>query len=279
MPPDRRLRRSVRPAAHEDDQIAQRVDLDRVTGLDDGGAVELLDDRRPFEAGAGREAVEQAKIRLSSQTETEISIPFLTPDFSFSYKLTREELERLTKDIIERTRAHCLRSLADAKLEVQDLDQVILVGGQTRMPLVRRLVAEWFGCAEFTEERGGLRIGDQYHQRSGPLLNTYAEAHANDLAWKNAIAPINHIPPAAERSVPQFLTRGTRDQLIRDEMVKEFTDALVKAGQRVEYVQVGGAGHAFFDWKPDDRTKATFAQYGVYYAASMKRFFESTLYP
>jgi acetyl esterase/lipase len=114
---------------------------------------------------------------------------------------------------------------------------------------------------------------------SGALLNTYSEAHVDDPAWKNAIAPIDHIPPAAERSVPQFLTRGTRDQLIRDEMVKAFTDALVKAGQRVEYVQVGGAGHAFFDWKPDERTKATFAQYGVYYAASMKRFFESTLYP
>ena len=114
---------------------------------------------------------------------------------------------------------------------------------------------------------------------SGPLLNTNFDAHVNDLEWKNAIAPINHIPPAAERSVPQFLTRGTRDQLIRDEMVKEFTDALVKAGQRVEYVQVGGAGHAFFDWKPDERTKATFAQYGVYYAASMRKFFESIFDP
>jgi molecular chaperone DnaK len=119
-----------------------------------------------------REAAEQAKIRLSSQTETEISLPFLTSDFSFSYTLIREELERLTKDIIERTRAHCLRSLADAKLEMQDLDQVILVGGQTRMPLVRRLVAEWFGCAEFEEERGGLRLGQEFHKRSGPLLNT-----------------------------------------------------------------------------------------------------------
>jgi acetyl esterase/lipase len=112
----------------------------------------------------------------------------------------------------------------------------------------------------------------------GPLLNPYSEAHANDAAWKAAIAPLSHIPPAAERSVPQFLTRGTQDGLIRDEYVKEFTDALVKAGQRAEYVQVGGAGHAFFDWKPDDRTKATFAKYGVYYAARMKAFFESVLY-
>jgi hypothetical protein len=55
-------------------------------------------------------------------------------------------------------------------------------------------------------------------------------------------------------------------------------DALVKAGQRVEYVQIGGASHAFFDWKPDATTKGTFAQFGVYYAAEMKAFFTSVLY-
>ncbi len=119
-----------------------------------------------------REAAEAAKIRLSTETETEIALPFLTPDFSFSHRLTRDELERLTRDLIERTRPHCLRSLADAKLEAKQLDQVILVGGQTRMPLVRRLVGEWFGCAEFEEERGGVRLGDSFHERSGPLLNT-----------------------------------------------------------------------------------------------------------
>jgi acetyl esterase/lipase len=112
----------------------------------------------------------------------------------------------------------------------------------------------------------------------GALLNPYSEEHAKDPAWKEAIAPLSHIPPVTERAVPQYLVRGTRDQLIRDETVKEFTDALVKSGQRAEYVQVGGAGHAFFDWKPDDATKATFAKYGVYYAAGMKAFFESVLY-
>ncbi len=119
-----------------------------------------------------REAAEQAKIKLSTETETEIALPFITPDFSFSYRLTRDELERLTRDIVERTRAHCLRSLADAKLEAKDLDQVILVGGQTRMPLVRRLVSEWFGCAEFEETRGGIRLGTDFHKGSGPQLNT-----------------------------------------------------------------------------------------------------------
>ena len=119
-----------------------------------------------------REAAEQAKIKLSTEMEADIALPFLTSDFSFSYKLTRAELEGLTREIVGRTRQHCLRALADAKLQASDLDQVILVGGQTRMPLVRKLVGEWFGCAEFEEERGGIRIGEDHHKRRGPLLNT-----------------------------------------------------------------------------------------------------------
>lgn len=119
-----------------------------------------------------REAAEAAKIKLSTETEVEIALPFLTPDFSFNYKLTRDELENLTRDIITRTRSHCLRALADAKLEAKDLDQVILVGGQTRMPLVRKFVAELFNCAEFEETRGSLRLGQDFHRASGPQLNT-----------------------------------------------------------------------------------------------------------
>ncbi len=110
-------------------------------------------------------------------------------------------------------------------------------------------------------------------------LNSYSETPAADKSDVAAIAPLVHIPAVADRVVPEFLVRGTRDQLISDNDVKEFTDALVKAGQRAEYVQVGGASHAFFDWKPDERTKATFAKYGVYYAAAMKNFFLSVLYP
>ncbi len=102
----------------------------------------------------------------------EIALPFLTPDFSFSCRLTRAELENLTRDIIARTRPHCLRALADARIEPKDLDQVILVGGQTRMPLVRKFVSELFGCAEFEETRGGIRLGSDYHKSGGPQLNT-----------------------------------------------------------------------------------------------------------
>lgn len=112
---------------------------------------------------------------------------------------------------------------------------------------------------------------------SATMLNLYSDNPAADQSWKEAVAPLSHIPPATERPVPQFLTRGTRDPLITDAAVKEFVDALVKAGQRAEYVQVGGASHAFFDWKPDDTTKATFEKYGVYYAAAMKTFFLSVL--
>ena len=119
-----------------------------------------------------REAAEQAKIQLSAETEADIALPFLTSEFSFSYKLTRAELESLTRDIIARTRPHCLRALADAKIEPKNLDQVILVGGQTRMPLVRKFVSDLFGCAEFEETRGGLRLGTEYHTAGGPQLNT-----------------------------------------------------------------------------------------------------------
>lgn len=119
-----------------------------------------------------RETAEETKIRLSTETAVEIALPFLTAGFSFQYTLQRGQLEDLTRDIIMRTRPHCLRSLADAKVEARDLDQVILVGGQTRMPLVRRVAAEIFGCAEFDETRGDIRLGTAYHRSPGPLLNT-----------------------------------------------------------------------------------------------------------
>ncbi|HEY3913913.1 MAG TPA: Hsp70 family protein [Verrucomicrobiae bacterium] len=118
-----------------------------------------------------REIAEQAKIRLSTEESVDLALPFISTGFHFQYTLRRAELEELTRDLILRTRQHCLRSLADAKLETRDLDQVILVGGQTRMPLVRRIVAEIFGCAEFEETRGDLRLGTDYHKTSGPQLN------------------------------------------------------------------------------------------------------------
>jgi molecular chaperone DnaK len=119
-----------------------------------------------------RDAAEAAKIRLSTGEQAAIALPFIAPNFHFDYTLSRAALEDLTRDIIRRTRPLCLRSLADAKLEPRDLDQVILVGGQTRMPLVRRFAADLFGCAEFDEARGDIRLGDAHHKAAGPRLNT-----------------------------------------------------------------------------------------------------------
>jgi molecular chaperone DnaK len=119
-----------------------------------------------------REAAEQAKIELSTRETAEIKLPFLMGDFSFEGTLTRAQLETLAKPVIEQTRALCRRALADAGLAAKELQQVILVGGQTRMPLVRRLVAEWFACDEYVETRGDIRLGESFHEAEGPMLNT-----------------------------------------------------------------------------------------------------------
>jgi molecular chaperone DnaK len=92
-----------------------------------------------------RDLVIAAKHRLSDEEVVEIPLPFAAGAESLVYRLTRAELETIAAPIVERTRWHCRRVLADAKLPPGDLDEIILVGGQTRMPLVRRLVAEIFG--------------------------------------------------------------------------------------------------------------------------------------
>ena len=91
------------------------------------------------------EEAEAAKIRLSFETETKVEIPFAKGEQSFSTVVTRDEPEILARPFVQKTRGNCLRSLSDAKLKPADLDDVILVGGQTRMPMVRALVREIFG--------------------------------------------------------------------------------------------------------------------------------------
>jgi len=92
---------------------------------------------------------EKAKCELSSSLETEINLPFVTADASgpkhLLKKLTRARLEEMSKPIIERCRQPVLQALEDAKLSPKDIDEVILVGGSTRMPLVQRFVTEIFG--------------------------------------------------------------------------------------------------------------------------------------
>jgi molecular chaperone DnaK len=91
-----------------------------------------------------REIAHDAKIRLSTEEAVRVEIPFVAKDQNFSYLLTRKELEAMARPLIRRTRSHCLRSLDDAKLDPLELDEVILVGGATRMPIVRQIAAEIF---------------------------------------------------------------------------------------------------------------------------------------
>jgi molecular chaperone DnaK len=95
-----------------------------------------------------KEAAEKAKVELSTTIETEINLPFITADASgpkhLLMKLTRSKLEQLVEDLLQRSVAPVKQALADAKLGAKDIDEVILVGGQTRMPRIQQLVHELF---------------------------------------------------------------------------------------------------------------------------------------
>jgi len=98
-----------------------------------------------------KEASEQAKKELSFKLETEINLPFITIDPSTNQplhlqkKLTRARLEEMIKDLVDRTMEIVKRALEDAKLRPQDIDEVVLVGGSTRIPLVQQRIKEFFG--------------------------------------------------------------------------------------------------------------------------------------
>ncbi len=96
-----------------------------------------------------KEAAEKAKIELSTVMETEINLPFITADASgpkhLQMKLTRAKLEQLTEDLIERSLGPCQRALEDAGLKPSNIDEIILVGGMTRMPAVQEAVKRLFG--------------------------------------------------------------------------------------------------------------------------------------
>ena len=96
-----------------------------------------------------KEAAEKAKIELSSAAQTEINLPYITADASgpkhMALKITRAKLESLVDDLVSRTIEPCRVALKDAGLKITDIDDVILVGGQTRMPKVQEQVKEFFG--------------------------------------------------------------------------------------------------------------------------------------
>ena len=95
-----------------------------------------------------KEAAEKAKIELSSTSQTEVNLPFITADQSgpkhLTLKLTRSKLESLVEDLVQRTIAPCKEALKDAGIKASEIDEVVLVGGQTRMPKIREKVQEFF---------------------------------------------------------------------------------------------------------------------------------------
>ena len=96
-----------------------------------------------------REAAEKAKIELSSRAETEINLPFITADANgpkhLQKTLTRAKFEQMTDDLFERTKEPCRKALKDAGLEASQIDEILLVGGSTRMPKVAQIIKEIFG--------------------------------------------------------------------------------------------------------------------------------------
>src|SRR6516162_5167163 len=96
-----------------------------------------------------KEAAEKAKMELSSVQETEINLPFITADASgpkhLQMKLTRARFEQMVEDIVQRSVGPCKQALADANVTPQQINEVVLVGGQTRMPRIQQLVRELFG--------------------------------------------------------------------------------------------------------------------------------------
>jgi molecular chaperone DnaK len=96
-----------------------------------------------------KEAAEKAKIELSSAQQTDVNLPYITADQTgpkhLNVKISRAKLESLVEDLVQRTIEPCRIALKDAGIDVAKIDDVILVGGQTRMPLVQKTVAEFFG--------------------------------------------------------------------------------------------------------------------------------------
>jgi molecular chaperone DnaK len=105
--------------------------------------------RDPLAMQRLKEAAEKAKIELSSSQQTEVNLPYITADASgpkhLNIKLTRAKLESLVEDLVRRTIEPCRVALKDAGLSINDVSEVILVGGQTRMPLVQKAVKDFFG--------------------------------------------------------------------------------------------------------------------------------------
>jgi molecular chaperone DnaK len=129
------------------DDIDQRVQDWLVSEFKKESGVDLSKDKMALQRL--KEGAEKAKMELSSTIETEINLPFITADASgpkhLLMKLTRAKLEQLMEDLVQRTKDPCLQALSDAGMKPEDIDEILLVGGSTRIPVVQQLVKDLFG--------------------------------------------------------------------------------------------------------------------------------------
>ncbi len=129
------------------DNLDQRIIDYLIAEFKKDQGVDLSND--PMATQRLREAAEKAKIELSTAQQTDINLPFITADQSgpkhLTMKLTRAKFEQLVEDLIDRSLAPCKTALADAGLSTSDIDEVVLVGGTTRVPMVQQKVTEFFG--------------------------------------------------------------------------------------------------------------------------------------
>ena len=129
------------------DNFDQRVIDWLITSFKNDSSIDLSNDRMALQRL--KEAAEKAKIELSGTQSTEINLPFITADASgpkhLQYTLTRAKFEQMIGDLVQQTRRPCEQAIKDAGVSANEIDQVILVGGSTRIPAVQQLVAELFG--------------------------------------------------------------------------------------------------------------------------------------
>ncbi len=180
----------------------------------------------PLPAWQKRDVIVEAKHRLSSEASVELPLPFAADGQSLVYSLTRAQLEEIAQPIVSRCRAHCLRALADARIEAAELDQVILVGGATRMPLVRRLVAEWFAREANTTQNPDEAVAIGATIQAGILSGAVQNVVLLDVTplslgietfggLMNVIIPRNSTIPCKAGEMFTNALAGQRSMLIR----------------------------------------------------------------
>lgn len=173
-----------------------------------------------------QEAAIELKHSLSSQESAEITLPFLRGAENFVCTVTRAEFEQIARPIIERTRGHCLQALSDARLKPADLNAVVLVGGSTRIPLVRRLVEEIFGRAPDVSQHPDETVALGAVIQAGILSGAMRQVVLLDVTplslgietfggLMNVILPRNTTIPARAGEMFTNAVTGQRSMLIR----------------------------------------------------------------